>query len=80
MVNTCCVLGCRSNYKSIKNGVLFDSCTFFHKRNGYVEFKMDLTTTKNIVVRIKHFHEDDIIRFKIPITKTGPSAKVYLFQ
>ena len=45
MVNKCCVSGGRSNYKSIKNGVLFDSCFSFlpkmkaTERNGYVEFK-----------------------------------------
>ena len=87
MVNKCCVPGCRSNYKSIKKGVLFESCTVFsfpknesHRKEWIRRIPRDLTITKNTVVCIKHFHEEDIICFKIPRTKTGPSAKVCLFQ
>ena len=87
MVNKCCVPGCRSNYKSIKKGVLFESCTVFsfpknesHRKEWIRRIPRDLTITKNTVVCIKHFHEEDIIRFKIPRTKTGPSAKVCFFN
>ena len=51
-----------------------------HRKEWIRIIQRDLTITKNIVVRIKHFHEDDILLFKIPRTKTCSSTKVCLFQ
>ena len=45
-----------------------------------LRIQMDLAIAKKRVMCIKHFHDEDIIRFKIPITMTGPAVKVSLFQ
>ena len=83
MVNKCCIPGCKSNYKSLKKDVPFEIVTAFtfpkleRLRNEWIrKIPRDLTITKNTVVCIKHFHENDIERFKKPQTKDGVIVKV----
>ena len=82
MVNKCCVPKCKSNYLSIRKDATFENITVFRfpkdevirnkwKRNIPREFS---TITRNTVVCVKHFYEEDIIRFKK--SKPGENVKV----
>ena len=64
-----------------KKGVLLDSCTVFsfpknesHRKEWIHRIQRDLTIIKNTVVCIKHFQENDIIRFRLRRTNTGKSV------
>ena len=74
MVNKCCIPGCKSNYKSMKTNVPFTAITVFYfpksdvlRKEWIRRILRDLTITKTTVICVKHFEEDDIIRYKSQI-------------
>ena len=85
MVNKCCIPGCKSNYKSMKTNVPFTAITVFSfpkndvlRKEWIRRIPRDLTITKTTVICVKHFEEDDIIRYKSYRFKNIPDPKVSL--
>ena len=85
MVNKCCIPGCKWNYKSMKTNVPFTVITVFSfpkndvlRKEWIRRIPRDLTITKTTFICVKHFEEDDIIRYKSHRFKNIPDPKVSL--
>ena len=81
----CCIPVCKSNYKSIKTNVhLHQLLYFLFLKNDVLRKKWirriprELTITKTTVICVKHFEEDDIIRYKSHRFKNITDPKVSL--
>ena len=71
MVLKCCVPGCKSNYRSRNVQCAFVHVTVFRfpknvelKNEWLRKIPRDINVTKNTVVCIKHFDDDDVILYK----------------
>ena len=83
MVLKCCVPECKSNYKSLKKNQPFEHVTVFRfpknvelKNKWLRKIPREIDVTKNTVVCIKHFDEDDVILYKQCVNKDNPDHKV----
>mgnify|MGYP005982137529 FL=1 len=85
MPRKCCVPGCNSNYDSeIKKGGPVVSAFRFPKDEERKKLwllaipRKDFSPTANSVVCMKHFSEDDIIRYDLYKTKDGTTQQLLL--